>query len=126
MPTCTGPRWNCESAHDLSDGGLAVALAESCFAGENFGAEIALPGHDPAEFALFGERGARALVSLPSDSLARLRAYAAQWNVGVYTTGTVTNGEFGILLSGRVLVRAPVSELRRCWAKSLEQAIRTR
>jgi len=114
------------SAHDLSEGGLAVALAESCFAGEKFGVEIALEGDEPAEVALFGERGARALVSLPSDSLARLRAHAAQWNVRVREAGTVTGGQLRILYNGRVSICAPIGELRCHWAESLEQAIRTR
>src|SRR6202171_1008769 len=43
-----------QSAHDLSDGGLAVSIAESCFAGNNAGANIVLPGSDAAEYALFG------------------------------------------------------------------------
>jgi phosphoribosylformylglycinamidine synthase len=113
------------SAHDLSDGGLAIGLAESCFASKDFGAELALKGNEPAELALFGERGARAVVSVSSDSLARLRAHAAQWDVRVCETGTVTEGEFRILWNGEVLVSAPTSELRRRWTESLEQAIRT-
>src|SRR5205807_8934223 len=53
-----------ESAHDISDGGVPVTLAESCFA--SVGAGLAPPGlgakvslHDaaPAESVLFGERG---------------------------------------------------------------------
>src|SRR6267143_1013775 len=68
---------NIQSAHDVSDGGLAVTLAESCFASvvahlragsirsapssAHLGANIKLDGEAPAEFALFGERGARAI-----------------------------------------------------------------
>src|SRR6204780_2727136 len=51
------------SAHDVSDGGLAVSLAEACFGRDGLGAEIALEAasvDDFAETALFGERGARA------------------------------------------------------------------
>src|SRR5271155_628216 len=52
-----------ESAHDLSDGGLAVAIVESAFGSEDFTARIALDSFAPAEYALFGESGARAIVS---------------------------------------------------------------
>ncbi len=87
------------SAHDVSDGGIAVTLAESCFASEGLAAEVnlesAAPG-EPAEFALFGERGARAVVSAPADSVARISAIAAQWNVRVERIGAVTRGEFRI------------------------------
>ncbi|MDL1879175.1 phosphoribosylformylglycinamidine synthase subunit PurL, partial [Cytophagia bacterium CHB2] len=45
------------SAHDVADGGLAVALAECCIMNEerSFGAEITLPKFQRADFALFGE-----------------------------------------------------------------------
>ena len=51
-----------ESAHDVSDGGVAVTLAESCFAAQGLGASVTLPENVAAEYALFGERGARVVV----------------------------------------------------------------
>src|SRR6202050_1848453 len=59
------------SAHDVSDGGLAVSLAEACFGRDGLGAEIALEAggaENCAEAALFGERGARAIVSVAPAS----------------------------------------------------------
>jgi len=56
------------SAHDISDGGLAVTLAESCFASASsnscasLGAKISVPEGVSADFELFNERGARAIV----------------------------------------------------------------
>ena len=56
------------SAHDCSDGGLAVALAESCITGNiGFTASFAMPGRWDA--ALFGESESRIVVSLPEDRL---------------------------------------------------------
>src|SRR5467141_917883 len=60
------------SAHDVSDGGLAVTLAESCFASPvgaqhaapQLGADVKLEATSSAEYALFGESGARAVVSV--------------------------------------------------------------
>lgn len=61
------------SAHDCSEGGLAVAMAEACLSG-GLGADLRLtvdPAHDPnqrLDQILFGERGARILVSIaPED-----------------------------------------------------------
>ena len=51
------------SAHDCSDGGLAVALAESATSGDS-GFAIALPGDLPAHVALFAESASRAVVSV--------------------------------------------------------------
>src|SRR3989454_7547707 len=48
-----------QSAHDISDGGLAVPLAESCFAANGLVTTSTLEENGPAEAALFGERGAR-------------------------------------------------------------------
>ncbi len=69
------------SAHDISDGGLAVALAECCFASEGLSAAIALGAGEPAEAALFGERGARAVVSVSPTSLAHVLRTARQYGV---------------------------------------------
>src|SRR6202041_1053716 len=53
------------SAHDLSDGGLAVTIAESCFASEGLSAKVNLTRDaEPSEVAPFGERGAGGGVSL--------------------------------------------------------------
>ena len=72
-----------QSAHDVSDGGVAVALAESCFASQGLGADVQMPGEDPPEYALFGERGARVVVSVKPTFLARIRDTARQYGVGV-------------------------------------------
>ena len=77
------------SAHDVSDGGLAVTIAESCFGSEGLSADVERRARPlwacltilAAESALFGERGARAVVSLSAASLARLDAVAAQYGV---------------------------------------------
>jgi phosphoribosylformylglycinamidine synthase len=68
------------SAHDCSDGGLAVALAESAIAGD-CGFAVEVPGDLPIHVALFGESASRAVVSVgPQDSPA-LEAMAADHEV---------------------------------------------
>jgi len=130
------------SAHDLSDGGFAVALAECCFASAHassrlnsrsnpdaeseLAAHVAFEGYEPAEFALFGERGARAIVSAPAEFLARLFELTAQYNVGTRQVGRVTRGEFRILYNRGTAIRADVRDLHRVWAESLERAIQTK
>ena len=111
------------SAHDVSDGGLAVTLAESCFGAEGLAAEVSLEGDEPAETALFGERGARAVVSLSPASLARLSAIAAQYKVNAQRIGTVTRGEFRIQYNGASVISGDVNCLRKAWSDSLAAAI---
>jgi phosphoribosylformylglycinamidine synthase subunit PurL len=111
------------SAHDLSDGGLAVALAECCFLSGGLGAEARLEGEEPAEAALFGERGARAVVSAEPPALARIRTLAAQYGLRARELGLVKQAEFRIAYNGATAVAAPVRELRDVWAQSLARAL---
>jgi phosphoribosylformylglycinamidine synthase len=111
-----------QSAHDLSDGGLAVALAESCFASKGLGADVNVDGEGNAENALFGERGARAIVSVPAGKVGTVLASARQYKVGARDIGRVTRDPaLCIQYKGRVVARAPVSALQDTWANSLER-----
>jgi phosphoribosylformylglycinamidine synthase II len=112
------------SAHDVSDGGLTVTIAESCFASEGLSAEVNLTRDaEPSAVALFGERGARAVVSLSAASLARLDAVAAQYGVAANRIGTVTRSEFRIQFNGTPVIRGDVSSFRKAWSESLAAAV---
>jgi phosphoribosylformylglycinamidine synthase len=114
------------SAHDVSDGGLAVTLAESSFASDGFSANVTLdvdPANEAAEYAIFGERGARAVVSLAASSLASVRAVAAQYNVNVQPIGTVSRDEFRILYKGTPVIHGDIESFRKIWASRIESAI---
>ena len=114
------------SAHDVSDGGLAVSVAEACFGRNGLSAQVAIDAVSPEDFAeaaLFGERGARAVVSVAPASLARVNAIAAQYHVGVRRIGTVTRGEFRIQYQGVGVIQGSVESFRRVWSESLPKAI---
>ena len=112
------------SAHDVSDGGIAVTIAECCFASEGLAAEVDLGDADePAESALFGERGARAVASLPAGSLARVSELAAQYRMKVQAIGRVTRGEFRIQYKGAPVIQGSVDSFRRMWGESFAKAI---
>jgi phosphoribosylformylglycinamidine synthase II len=109
------------SAHDISDGGLAVALAESCFASRGCAAQASIATDEPLESALFGERGARAIVSCAPGSLARVRDIARQCKVAVVELGRVTRGgDFIVAVNGKAAIQAPREELHASWADSLK------
>ena len=82
------------SAHDCADGGLAVALAESCIIGD-VGAKIELAESvaDARDIrldsVLFGETQSRIILSLSSNHLPRLRELAQQAHVPITFLGTV-------------------------------------
>jgi phosphoribosylformylglycinamidine synthase len=114
------------SAHDVSDGGLAVSVAEACFGRDGLGAEIAIDATSPEDFAeaaLFGERGARAVVSVAPASLARVNEVAAQCKVRAQRIGAVTRGEFRIQYEGAAVIQGSIESFRRQWSESLPRAI---
>jgi phosphoribosylformylglycinamidine (FGAM) synthase-like enzyme len=114
-----------ESAHDLSDGGLAVTLAESCFAAAGLGAHVTVPEDFAAEYALFGERGARVLVSAAPEKLGAVRNTARQYGVGAHEIGKVTDDNIlRIEYKGRAVASAAVPTLKEIWAHSLERILK--
>ena len=114
-----------QSAHDVSDGGVAITLAESCFASNGLGASVTLPEHAAAEYALFGERGARVLVSVSPGQLVALRNTARQYGVGAHEIGKVTrDNSLRIEYNGHVAVGSDVFTLRDLWGNSLERTLK--
>jgi phosphoribosylformylglycinamidine synthase subunit PurL len=113
-----------QSAHDVSDGGLAVTLAESCFAGGT-GAWMTLQQKAPAEEFLFGERGARAVISITASSLDGLLNFARECGVSAEVIGHVTSdGIFSIQYHGSAIIEESVEKLRDIWGHSLERALK--
>ena len=107
------------SAHDCSDGGLAVALAECCISGGR-GVEcagIAVDGRWDA--AMFGETQSRIVASLPSDRLSALAAICEAEGVPWMTLGYVSDAGFRI--GG--LIDTPLSELADSWRNGLQRAL---
>jgi phosphoribosylformylglycinamidine synthase len=108
------------SAHDCSDGGLAVALAEACIHG-GVGAAVHLP--DPGAQSLFGEGPGRFVASAAPGRLAALQALAASYDVPCVVIGTV-GGESLRITGGDerqavTTIALPVSALANAW-ESLE------
>src|SRR5579872_4419488 len=124
-----------QSAHDVSDGGIAVAIAESCFASAGgrpevkaLAAKITLShatSGEPAEFALFGERGARAIVSVKPSLVARVLETARQYTVAAEQIGeTIRDTRLRIEYKGHATIDSPVEELREVWTHSLERVVK--
>ena len=109
------------SAHDCSDGGLAVALAESASAGgigfQGGPALARLPRRWDA--ALFGERQSRIVVSLLPEQRPRLARLAADLEVPVLELGTTGGSRFRL---GRY-VDLPLAEVADAWTESLARCL---
>ncbi len=104
------------SAHDVSDGGLAVALAESCLAG-GLGARVHVPdlGGLPAACRLFAEDPSRVLLSCPPEHAERVEGLAAEHGVPLRWLGET--GGASLRIEG--LLEVAVDELRRAYEGAL-------
>jgi phosphoribosylformylglycinamidine synthase II len=116
------------SAHDCSDGGLAVTLAECCFGGGGVGAEISIEGVSVSTdarvneaAALFGESASRVIVSLPFDHVTEVLQQAAAARVPARVVGETGGNLLRIAVDGRVVVDMPVSDAERVWSSTIER-----
>jgi phosphoribosylformylglycinamidine synthase II len=117
------------SAHDCSDGGLAVALAECCMmappppgggAPPWLGCAVRVPFPSRKDFMLFGEDASRIVVSLPPAHLPRLEALAREAGAPLVRLGAVG----GATLEIQGVLSVPVAELARAWRDGLPRVLR--
>ncbi|MCS6954002.1 MAG: phosphoribosylformylglycinamidine synthase subunit PurL [Bryobacterales bacterium] len=110
-----------ESAHDVSDGGLAVALAESSFGPAGVGAVVELASGMREEFLLFHEGPSRILLS--TEHPEAVEAIARRHGVEAPRIGVTVEGRIRLAARGRVLVESAIEPLRRLWETALERML---
>jgi phosphoribosylformylglycinamidine synthase subunit PurL len=114
-----------DSAHDCSGGGLGVALVESGFA-KAIGMSVDLSSQGlPPEFVLFGEDASRVVISCDRDRLGAIQEVAVKYGITAELIGETSPERVEIRLDGRVVVSAPVAELREVYERALERSLRT-
>ncbi len=102
------------SAHDLSDGGLAVALAESCLSG-GFGAAVELSQDSNLTSELFGEGPSRILISLDPQKLGRVKEVAAEHNISLCEIGAVCGDALIISCGGDIMLKLQLSVMKKAY-----------
>ena len=107
------------SAHDIAEGGLALALAECCFGGTLLGVRIAVERNIRTDALLFGESQSRMLVSVRRRHLGRVRELAQREDVPFTVLGEVRGQS---LVIGD-LVDLPLTQARERWRRSLERRL---
>jgi phosphoribosylformylglycinamidine synthase len=113
------------SAHDLSDGGLGVGLAECLFGplGETMGAKVALETPRRADGLLFSESQSRILVSVAPDRAGELQALAEERGVPLSRLGVTGGDDLSIRVNGMKAIHRPVAELREIWWRAIEKGL---
>src|SRR5208283_699582 len=109
------------SACDISDGGLAVALAQAAFA-NNIGVTVE---QDPSLlahplFGLFAEPASTIIVTADHKNLSEIDAMAGEYNFFSARIGVTGGHRLEILVDGESFISAPLEELRAPWASALE------
>jgi len=113
------------SAHDCSEGGLAVALAESCF-GQMYGAKVDFDSIDtgkgklfPDEWGLlFGESLGRIVVSVSKENEEAFQTI--MWGNPLSRIGEVTHeSKLSMMLREEVVLEAEIDELKFAWKATL-------
>jgi phosphoribosylformylglycinamidine synthase subunit PurL len=105
------------SAHDISEGGLAVALAECCISGPDkpFGVRTEMREMIRADALLFSESQSRILLSLQEKDLSQLQEIASRHAVPLQVIGAVGGSRFSI----QPILQLPVDELQSIWSSAL-------
>ena len=114
------------SAHDCSDGGLAVTLAESAFDSGGIGCLVDLPaegavGEWDVLADLFGEAGGRVVVSVAAGSLGPLMDLAAECGVPARRVGRTGGDRIAVTVGGRAAIDWKLTDAERLWSEALAQ-----
>ena len=116
------------SAHDCSDGGIAIAVAECCFGADDRGADVRIDAvsvvSDPRlnqAAALFGESASRVIVSAAPDRVNDLLARAAAKAVPARVIGQTGGPQLRIAVGGELAIDVAVGELERIWTSAIDR-----
>jgi len=115
------------SAHDCSDGGLAVALAECCFSSLNHataGANIDLTGEYSLAARLFSESPSRIVISFDEAALGETEEIVAGAGCPMTILGRVGSDRLRIESDGEVVIDLDISETESAWRSSLAARLR--
>jgi phosphoribosylformylglycinamidine synthase len=114
-----------DSAHDCSEGGLAVALAEKAFP-KGLGARVNVASDELSpEYALFGEDASRIVISCDPTNLPRIKQVAEKHGIAAASIGETIPDNLEISVDGKRVVSAVVSDLSDAYESALESALRT-
>jgi len=121
------------SAHDCSDGGIAVTLAECAFDSGGIGCTVDVPplataGNVPIDDirALFGESASRAIVSVRPSEQAALMQFASAAGVPAKLIGTTGGSRLAIGVGGRTVIDMPVATAESVWSSAISRHFKGR
>lgn len=107
------------SAHDLAEGGLAVALAESAISGGGLGAKVELTTTLRRDIALFSESQSRVLLSVKPGQAEQALALFSAAGVPAQRIGEVAGERLTVAVGGEIVIDASVERLETIWKDAI-------
>ena len=110
-----------QSAHDCSEGGLAIAVAESCFTSSlgSMGVTIDLESTIRGDALLFGESQSRIIVSFPEEFTDKIVDLALSYPVDFLLLGKTGGRYFTVNINGREYIKQEIESIKNIWKTSL-------
>jgi phosphoribosylformylglycinamidine synthase len=116
------------SAHDCSDGGLAVTLAECCFDTDGIGADVSIDRLAVARTesvnraaALFGESASRVVVSAAPEAVSEVVRRASAAGVPSRIIGRTGGRSLRIAVGGELAVDVTLVDAERAWSDAVQR-----
>jgi len=100
------------SAHDTSEGGIAICLAEKAMASDGLGCEVNIEGDNAG---LFGESHSRIIISASPENATRISEIAVEHNLGLLKMGKVVEDNFKI----NNIINEPVDKMTEAYENAL-------
>ncbi len=109
------------SAHDCSEGGLAIAVAESCFSApeEALGATLELESTLRGDALLFGESQSRIVISFPEELVDQIEDLALSYPVDFSLIGKTGGAYFTVNINGKEYIKQEIESIKEIWKTSL-------
>ena len=110
-----------KSAHDCSEGGLAIAVVESCFSAteEALGATLELESTLRGDALLFGETQSRIIISFPEELTDQIEGLALSYPVDFSLIGKTGGSQFTVSINGQEYIKQDIESAKEIWKTSL-------
>ena len=110
-----------KSAHDCSEGGLAIAIAESAVSGPvTLGAEISLESSIRKDALLFGESQSRIVLSASKKHIEKIIGIAEKKEVPATIIGKVTKNSLKVHINSRSVIELSCGKIKKAWKNTIK------
>jgi len=110
-----------QSAHDCSEGGLVIAVAESCFSSpeETFGATLELESTLRGDALMFSESQSRIVISFPKELQNQIKDLALSYSIDFSVIGKTGGPQFTVNINSQEYIKQDIKTIKEIWKTSL-------